>query len=60
LMSTLILLSRWMITRTESLEVLSFVQHNAPLSPIGPGFPSWVPRWDTPADVSILGRVGCL
>ncbi|KAH7330151.1 heterokaryon incompatibility protein-domain-containing protein [Rhexocercosporidium sp. MPI-PUGE-AT-0058] len=51
--------ARQMITRTESLEVLSFVQHNAPLPPTGPGFPSWVPRWDTPTDVSILGGVTC-
>lgn len=51
--------ARQMITRTESLEVLSFVQHNAPLPPTGPGFPSWVPRWDIPTDVSILGGVSC-
>lgn len=51
--------ARQMITRTNSLEVLSFVQHNSPLPPTGPGFPSWVPRWDTPTDVSILGGVMC-
>ena len=51
--------ARQMITRTESLEILSFVQHNAPLPAIGPSFPSWVPRWDTPTDVSILGGVNC-
>ncbi|KAJ8132120.1 hypothetical protein O1611_g1502 [Lasiodiplodia mahajangana] len=27
--------------------------------PPGPGFPSWVPRWDTPSDVSILGGLNC-
>jgi hypothetical protein len=51
--------ARQMITRTESLEVLSFVQHIAPLPPTGPGFPSWVPRWDNPSNVSILGGVNC-
>ncbi|KAJ3578883.1 hypothetical protein NPX13_g1688 [Xylaria arbuscula] len=49
--------ARKMITRTDSLEILSFVQHNAPLPPTGPSFPSWVPRWDSPSDVSILGSV---
>ncbi|KAK5624981.1 hypothetical protein RRF57_000697 [Xylaria bambusicola] len=51
--------AKQMITRTDSLEVLSFVQHNAPLSPTGPGFPSWVPRWDSPSDVAVLGGVKC-
>lgn len=51
--------ARKMIAQTESLEVLSFVQHNTPLPSTGPGFPSWVPRWDTPTDVSILGGVNC-
>ncbi|KAI1363500.1 heterokaryon incompatibility protein-domain-containing protein [Xylaria arbuscula] len=49
--------ARKMITRTDSLEILSFVQHNAPLPPTGPSFPSWVPRWDSPSDVSVLGSV---
>ena len=48
-----------MIDRTESLEILSFVQHTGPLPPTGPDFPSWIPRWDTCADVSVLGRVTC-
>lgn len=46
-----------MISRAESLEILSFVQHNAPLPPTDPGFPSWVPRWDSPSDVSVFGSV---
>lgn len=48
-----------MINRTKSLEVLSFVQHNAPLPPTGPDFPSWIPRWDICTDTSVLGRVIC-
>ena len=51
--------ARQMITRTDSLEILSFVQHNAPLPTTGPRFPSWVPRWNTPTDLSILGGVNC-
>ncbi|KAI1119928.1 heterokaryon incompatibility protein-domain-containing protein [Nemania abortiva] len=51
--------ARQMIRRTESLEVLSFVQHPASLPPTGPGFPSWVPRWDALSDVSILGGRNC-
>jgi Heterokaryon incompatibility protein (HET) len=45
-----------MIERYDSLEILSFVQHNAPLPPTGPDFPSWIPRWDIHTGVSILGR----
>ncbi|KAE9378215.1 HET-domain-containing protein [Stipitochalara longipes BDJ] len=51
--------AKQMIHRTESLEILSFVQHNAPFPSVGPSFPSWVPRWDTHTDVSILGGVSC-
>lgn len=45
------------IQKFNSLEILSFVQHNASFPPTGP--PSWVPRWDISHDVSILGKVTC-
>ncbi|RYP65877.1 hypothetical protein DL769_006194 [Monosporascus sp. CRB-8-3] len=47
------------IERTESLEILSFVQHPKELAPNGPDFPSWVPRWDKYTGVSVLGHMGC-
>ncbi|KAI0520855.1 heterokaryon incompatibility protein-domain-containing protein [Xylaria bambusicola] len=51
--------ARQMIKRFDSLEILSFVQHSTPLAPTGPGFPSWVPRWDSPSDVLVFGGVRC-
>jgi hypothetical protein len=47
------------IERTESLEILSFVQHPEELAPNGPDFPCWIPRWDNYTGVSVLGHVGC-
>ena len=47
------------IERTESLEILSFVQHPEELAPNGPDFPCWIPRWDKYTGVSVLGHVGC-
>jgi hypothetical protein len=34
------------IERTDSLEILSYVQQHELLASIGPDFPSWIPRWD--------------
>lgn len=51
--------SRKIIERFESLEILSFVQHDGPLPATGPDFPSWVPRWDVDSGVAILGKVTC-
>jgi hypothetical protein len=48
-----------MIEGTNSLEILSFVQHHCPLPTVGPDFPSWIPRWDTHWTVPILGRDTC-
>lgn len=42
------------ITRTESLEILTAVQHD-PKSTSGLFNPSWVPRWDYFVDTPILG-----
>lgn len=47
------------IEKTESLEILSYVQHGAELAPNGPDFPSWIPRWDTHTGQSILGNEMC-
>lgn len=52
-------LAHKIIERSNSLEILSFVQHDGPLAPTGPDFPSWLPRWDTHTDMSILGKVTC-
>ena len=47
------------IERFNSLEIFSFVQHEAPLPLTGPDFPSWVPRWDIFSDLSLIGKVTC-
>ncbi|KAK0657799.1 heterokaryon incompatibility protein-domain-containing protein [Cercophora newfieldiana] len=44
-----------MITRFESLEILSFVFHPSDPPLIGPTFPSWAPRWDVPTRHKPLG-----
>ncbi|KAK4446423.1 HET-domain-containing protein, partial [Podospora aff. communis PSN243] len=44
-----------MISRTESLEVLSFVFHPSDPPTTGPDFPSWVPRWDIATSMAPLG-----
>ena len=48
-----------LIERSDSLEVLSAVQHGAPLPEIGPCFPSWIPRWDLDIGTRMLGRAAC-
>jgi hypothetical protein len=47
------------IERFNSLEILSFVQHEVPLPPTGPDFLSWVLRWDIFSDLSFIGKVTC-
>ncbi|KAF4633762.1 hypothetical protein G7Y89_g4352 [Cudoniella acicularis] len=45
------------IERTDSLEILSAVQHDPSLLDIDTTFPSWAPRWKKCIDSSALGRV---
>lgn len=48
-------LAMTMITRTSSLEILSFISHSSPLPSVGPDFPCWIPRWDTHSSLAPLG-----